>query len=393
MPRLSKSVPRYCKHRASGQAVVTLNGKDIYLGRYGSRVSRMEYDRLIAEWLAHGRRLPDEEDQEPLSVAEMALAYWKHAQRYYVKDGRPTGEVGAYRVVLRDLRRLFGRTRASDFGPSRLRALRQKWIDRDLARTTINQHTNRTVRMFRWAVAHEMIEPSVVHALGAVDGLRKGRSAVREPDAVKPVDEATIETTLEQLPRVVADMVRFQRLTSCRPGELFILRSCDIDRGGDIWTYRPASHKTQHHDHSRLVHIGPKAQAILRPYLLRGAEEYCFSPVDSERQRLRDRHEKRVTPSSSGNTPGSNRSRDPVRRPGARYTSDSFRRAIHRACKKANVAPWSPNQLRHAAATEIRKRYGLEGAQVVLGHARANVTQVYAEADRTLAARIAEEIG
>ncbi len=75
MPRLSKSVPRYCKHRASGQAVVTLNGKDIYLGRYGSRVSRMEYDRLIAEWLAHGRRLPDEEDQEPLSVAELALAY------------------------------------------------------------------------------------------------------------------------------------------------------------------------------------------------------------------------------------------------------------------------------------------------------------------------------
>lgn len=180
MRRLSKTLPRYCRHRASGQAVVTLNGRDIYLGRYGSRVSRLEYDHLIAEWLAHGRRLPGQEVQEPLSVSELVLAYWKHAQRYYMKDGKPTGEVGAYRVVLRDLQRLYGRTPAGELGPSLLRALRQTWIDRDLARTTINQHMNRVVRMFRWAEAQEMIEPSVVQALAAVDGLRKGRSAARD---------------------------------------------------------------------------------------------------------------------------------------------------------------------------------------------------------------------
>ena len=46
---------------------------------------------------------------------------------------------------------------------------------------------------------------------------------------------------------------------------------------------------------------------------------------------------------------------------------------------------WHPNQLRHAVGTELRKRFGLEAAQVVLGHATADVTQIYAERDMGLA--------
>ena len=54
---------------------------------------------------------------------------------------------------------------------------------------------------------------------------------------------------------------------------------------------------------------------------------------------------------------------------------------------------WSPNRLRHSAGTEIRRRYGLEAAQVVLGHAKADVTQVYAERDIELARRVIQEVG
>jgi hypothetical protein len=56
MPRLTRSNPSYRKHKASGQAVVTINGRDVYLGPYGSRVSRDGYDRVIGEWLTNGRR-------------------------------------------------------------------------------------------------------------------------------------------------------------------------------------------------------------------------------------------------------------------------------------------------------------------------------------------------
>ena len=66
---------------------------------------------------------------------------------------------------------------------------------------------------------------------------------------------------------------------------------------------------------------------------------------------------------------------------------------MHRACDGANVAKWSPNQLRHAAATEYRKKFGLEAAQVVLGHKTANITEIYAERNDDLAKRAARELG
>ena len=54
---------------------------------------------------------------------------------------------------------------------------------------------------------------------------------------------------------------------------------------------------------------------------------------------------------------------------------------------------WSPNQLRHTAATVIRREFGLEAAQVVLGHSQANVTQVYAERDLAKGLEVARQIG
>jgi len=59
------SPPKYTKHKASGQAVVRINGRDYYLGPHGSKVSVAEYDRLIAEWLANGRRLPSANSSPP----------------------------------------------------------------------------------------------------------------------------------------------------------------------------------------------------------------------------------------------------------------------------------------------------------------------------------------
>ena len=80
MPKLSNSVPKYRKHRASGQAVVTLNGRDLYLGPHGTKASRVEYDRLTSEWLANGRNLPTGQAND-LTVAELLLRYWEQCDR------------------------------------------------------------------------------------------------------------------------------------------------------------------------------------------------------------------------------------------------------------------------------------------------------------------------
>src|SRR5689334_20314736 len=92
--------PSYCRHKASGQAVVRINGKDHYLGQYGTAASRAEYDRIIAEWLAAGRNAPA--PTAALTVAEMILAYWTWAEKYY-RDGEgvPSAELDNIRVALR----------------------------------------------------------------------------------------------------------------------------------------------------------------------------------------------------------------------------------------------------------------------------------------------------
>jgi hypothetical protein len=99
MPRLPESVPKYRRHRATGQAVVTINGRDIYLGPHRSRASKLLCDQKITEWLASARSPSYEIPEHVTSVAELVVAYIEHANRYY-GDG-PRSECANMRHALR----------------------------------------------------------------------------------------------------------------------------------------------------------------------------------------------------------------------------------------------------------------------------------------------------
>ncbi len=406
MPKLLHTSPAYRHHKPSGQAVVTLNGLDHYLGPWRSRASKAEYDRLIGEWLANGRRPLSAADD--LTVAELANRYRKFAESYYVKNGQQTGTMHGVRVAIRFLRESYGPTRAADFGPLALKALQMRMIEAGHCRRYANGNVDRIRRLFKWAVAEELVSPLVYQALAAVPGLRKGRTAAREMPPVRPVDDATVDATLAHLPATVAAMVRFQRLTGCRPAEVCMIRPCDVDTTGDVWRYQPASHKTEHYGRERVICIGPLGQDVLRPYLLRDKAACCFVPGESEHKRNAEKRANRqspMTPSQASRRPKRVRRRPP----GDCYTANSYRRAIHRACALAfpvaeGLSPeelrawheahqWSPNRLRHAAATAIRRKFGLEEVQVTLGHASADTSQIYAERDYSLAAHVMREIG
>src|SRR6185436_17427489 len=115
--------------------------------------------------------------------------------------------------------------------------------------------------------------------------LLKGRSEARETAPIRPVADTVVEATLASVSPVVADMVRFQRITGCRPGEVVILRPCDVDTSENVWIYTPSSHKTEHHGKQRVILIGPRTQNVLRRYLVRDKATFCFSPAESESQR------------------------------------------------------------------------------------------------------------
>ena len=102
MPKLILRTPKYCRHRASGQAIVTLNGRDVYLGPYRIAASRRGYDRVIAEWLANCRVRPVDLATD-LSVIELIAAYWRHGKTYYVGTGTgedSNGELSCLRLAL-----------------------------------------------------------------------------------------------------------------------------------------------------------------------------------------------------------------------------------------------------------------------------------------------------
>jgi len=396
MPRLSNALPKYRKHRASGQAIVTLSSVDHYLGPHGTKTSKRQYDRLVAEWLESDRRLlPAQGDG--ITIVELCSSYFRFAKGYYLKNGRCTKVTPAIKLALRYVNNWYGKELACDFGPLALKAIRQRMVDDGHSRVYVNDHIDRIKRMFKWGVGEELVSSDVYNALAAVPSLRRGRTEAPETARVLPIGDDVVEATLPHLPAVVADLARFQRYTGCRPAEACMIRPCDVDRSSDIWTYTPDSHKTEHHGRKRVVFVGPKAQAILLRYLVRDAEAYCFCPADSEAKRRAVVHDARTTPLSCGNKPGSKQKkrgrRRPELQPGDKYSTDSYRRAISRACEIRNIEKWSPNRLRHTAATEIRREFGLEAAQVVLGHSQANVTQVYAERDASKGIEVAKLIG
>jgi integrase len=276
-------LPKYRHYKPKDLAVVRIDGRD----HYGSEESKEKYRRLLAEWLA-GRPPEAPEpaaDTEGISIAELMLAYLRWADGYYRKDGRPTRETINIRLALRPLRQLYGLTPARDFGPLALKAVRQAMIDACLCRNECNKRTRIVVRLFKWAVEHEHVPPAVHQGLKAVAGLRKGRSAARESEPVRPVDDVWVDAVRPFVSRQVWAMIELQRLTGMRPGEVVLMRTGDIDRSGRVWEYVPHAHKTEHHGRERRIFLGPKAQEVLRPWLRADPMAYLFSPSEATEER------------------------------------------------------------------------------------------------------------
>lgn len=446
--------PSYRKRAGYEQALVTLTDsvtkkrRDYWLGPHGSNESREMYHRIIAEWEANGRRLPRMETvAEPevdgcvdesggILMVTLLADFFNWAKVHY-----DPGELRSCSIVMALMRRYFGRTPAAKFGPKKLRLLRDEMIRGDTtckpprkpwSRKYINQQVQRIRRIIKWAVSHELIGAEVHQALCTVEPLKRGRSAAKENPKITGVPEHILKKVLPKLNKQVRALVDLQLLTGARAGELVSLRRCDIevdDKTG-VWRYRPDKHKNAYRERERIIYFGPAAQRVLLPFMGDRPTTAClFQPSDAEKERRELLTENRETPPSCGNTVGSNRKKSPKISPGERYTTDSYRRAIWYACdhafppppplarrKNETVNEWrerltkgkllpklntwrkehrfSPHQLRHSAGTRIRTKFGLEAAQLALGHASANITDaIYAERDQTKVIEIMKNIG
>lgn len=349
MARQKSAIPKYSFHKASGQAAVYVDGKTVYLGKHDSPESRQAYGELLARLAAESmvgktsKSLP----ADNATVAELCLKFVTDELPRYSR-----AEQHCQRTTLRLLNSLFGETPVRDFGPLRLRVVRQAMIDGDAnakpnprkpwSRKTVNRAVKRIQALFRFGVSWQIVPESVAAALGTLRTLSAGETPAVDYAPRKSVPQGDIDAVREELLPRHRDIFDLLLLTAARPGELLGLRMKDIDRTGDVWRTELIRHKTAAQGKRRVLFFNSAAQVILMRHFKADPDARLF----------------------------------PLRR-------DNFGAVIHRACRRAGVTPFVVYQLRHTTITRIADECGVEAAQRVAGHADAGMTEHYARmADR-----------
>lgn len=371
MARKAHRPPEYKKH-ASGQGFAYDRGRYVYFGVYDRPESREKYEEFRREWYDrrsphHGQLVMHLLERYAVEHGIVKGAAIKDAQRGAIKIA--IGHALAFRElavcpiasITPALYEAFLDRLAEMTVPTGEGAVRPRYT-----RGTCNRWGRIIKEIIRWSERKGHAPVGTWHRLSAAQNLKYGRSAAREPSPVGPVSDALLEDTLPLLPPVVADMARFNRLVGCRPGEVCKLRMIDTEEttvdtdGGTrqvlLWTLE--DHKTAYRGKRRAIAIGPQAILIVN----RNAGMDLSAPVFR-------------SPSGSA------------------YRRDSYALAIRRACKRGGLEHWSPNQLRHARATELNRLVGIQTASAVLGHTRLNTTEVYAQRDAEAALAAAARTG
>jgi integrase len=388
------ATPKYRKHSSRDFAFIEVHGERIRLpGSYNSADSRAAYH----DYCAKLEREPDAPvrttaaDVATMTILELTARYLVHLEQRH--DGGKRGDVPNNQDAIDVLLQHFASVRAADFGPKLLRAFQDRLADtkkkpkkgspegtvgENLSRRYVNAQVSRIKTMFKWAVAEELVPPSLHHALSAVRGLQAGRSKARETAKKKPVPLRYVKATLPFVSKVVRAMLRLQVLTGVRSGSICKAKPEQFDTTKKLWIWKPR-HKTEKHTAEQgtelVIPIGPRAQKVLAPWLKACGEkgDFLFSPRTVRNDRRYRKH----------------------------YDSQSYGNAVTRAIKQANKARsaeeqiphWSPHLIRHFKGDSVNEVYGIEAAQAVLGHDSISATKVYTSRRLSLAKKVAKETG
>ncbi len=349
----------------------------VYLGPHGTAEAGGAYRRFAAEWAAGrydaGAAAPD---AGSLTVGKLIVLWLGHCGREYTKRGKPTSEVYANRAAMAVVGDLYGALPASALTVPRLEAARGVMVGKGWKRDTVNQHVARVQRMYSWGVRRGVVEVSVADALRHLPYLVAGRTEAGEGGPRLPVPADAIARAMAEAhknparAKVLRDMVAAHLATGMRPGELCTLTRGAVDTShGRLWRYEVTEfNKLLHAERTRVVWIGPEAQAVLRPYLdAAGSDDEPLFRFPPYRRR-------------AGWTP---------------VTRAHYCLAIAAACKRAGVEPWNPHRLRHNKATEVMRRYEDDRAVgAAIGDSPEVARQVYADRPgEAVAKRIALETG
>ena len=135
-------------------------------------------------------------------MSEICIDYAKDAkQRYRKPNGECSNEWNMVQRILKDVRRLYGKSPASEFKSLRFKAMRDEFVKQGLSRYTVNKYSRHIIRAFRLAAENEKLSPENYQSMQAVKPLQKGKTKAPETDRIQPIDEESVEKTLQHLAR------------------------------------------------------------------------------------------------------------------------------------------------------------------------------------------------
>ena len=330
------------------------------------------------------------------TVGDLAGVFMDYVQKEYSND-----QYVHFRESLVWLVAAYEDLPVNDFSPKKLKIVREQMIQSGkLCRNIVNDYKNRIVRMFRWAIEEEILtDANVVLALQQVANLKKGAKGTYDHPKRRAVTDDVVRRTLPGLSPTVAAMVQIQGMTGMRPGELCAMKVGDIDTTPEngLWYYIPDRHKTEEYIGEKSLPLGKPEQDLIAPYLVgKKPDNAVFSPRTAmleHGERLRAERKSPLTPSQIA------RGRKVNADVGEFYNKDSYRRAVLHGIAMVNrelpegekIPHWTPYLLRHAAATHIEKKNGLDEAQAQLGHTTADMTKRYSHAQLAKREKLAQE--
>lgn len=388
--------PPYLEDRSTGQAYATVGGRKTYFGAFGSKESRYRYERFLKAWeRSHGQPV----------TAVASLGTIAEAVPLYLAEIREHLSPGEHTDIRRNLMSLadrFGSLEPDDFRPQQFKDLRASWMSLGWHRTTIVKASGRIKRFFRWLVSEERCQPETLGTLLAVLPLPKGKVAENPP--VEPVPLRDYLRTIRRCGRTVRAMARLQFYAGPRPGEVCRMRGSEIHKEGSIrlgrrnlkiprgvWLFVPSRAKKDKSGRATVYLLGPRAQAVLRPFLRDDPDAYLFDPRESRREWEAEKRAARKTPVQPSQADRSKAK--PLVQPGRAYTVASYDRAITRAARRAGVPHWTPHQVRHAFASRIERETDLMTASTMLSHEAPGTTLIYLERKIASAAGVALKMG
>ena len=371
-------LPRLCIHKSktSPRWFVRIDGHRIYLGPWSGEKTPSK--AIQAKYKASIRQLLDPAAVPipqtvalgaDITILEAAVAFIADQLKHHGKKAEETAEFSLRPVVA-----MFGRTPAKDFGPVRLRSVRESLVNTGRTRSGINCQVNRIKRAWRWMASFEMVPPSVVEGHRTLRAHRYGQTTAPE---AKPKPSVSVDLALATASHacpIIAAMIHTQIHTGLRPGEVCAMTTAQIDQADPTcWFYRPLQFKTQWMGKHRSIPLGPRAQSVLLPLLHpQDLDRPLFSPKDAVALRMVALRANRKSPVQPSQLDRSKENPDWV--PGDAYDSYSYRRAVQRINTAHGLPAWSPSCLRATRAQTVFESLGLDAARTLLGHADEAVT-------------------